>query len=132
MQHLFSSTVSVSRLSVTDGGGVPLYSFDVVNPSLRCRLDLNFLRPGKDQPAAPEAGRAPDRVGVMFCAVDADLRAGDRVKAVAGPVDGVFEIRVVPDVATDYSSGHHKEVQIVEVAQAFSEEGGEYTFGNEG
>lgn len=129
MQHLFSSTVSVSRLSVSDGGGVPLYSFDVVNPSLRCRLDLNFLRPGKDQPPAPEAGRAPDRVGVLFCSAAADLRAGDRVKAVGGPVDGVFEIRVVPDVATDYASGHHKEVQIIEVAQAF---GDDYTFGNEG
>lgn len=66
---------------------------------------------------------------MLFCSAAADLRAGDRVTAVGGPVDGVFEIRVVPDVATDYASGHHKEVQIIEVAQAFPDD---YTFGNEG
>jgi len=121
VEHLFSSRVAVSRLSVSDGGGVPVYSFDVVPglESVPVRLDLNFLRPGKDQPAAPEAGRAPDRVGVMFASMGTDIKAGDRVSAVAGPVDGTFEIRVIPDVATDYGSGHHVEVQIVEVAQVF-------------
>lgn len=146
MEHLFSSRVQVSRLTVSDGGGVPIYAFDVV-PGLEAvpvRLDLNFLRPGKDQPPAAEAGRAPDRVGVMFASMGTDIRAGDRVRAVAGPVDGTFEIRVVPDVATDYASGHHVEVQVVEVTQAFEaafdsrrtynagtyDGSGQYEFGN--
>lgn len=119
MEHLYSSRVEVTRLSVTDGGGYPVYQYEVVNGLdwLPCRLDLNFLRLGKDQPPAPEAGRVPDRVGVMFCPMWAGLRAGDRIRAVSGPVAGVFEIRVVPDVAVDYASGHHVEVQVIEVAQ---------------
>lgn len=119
MRHLYSSRVEVTRLSVFDGGGYPVYRFEVVPglESVPCRLDLNFLRMGKDQLPAPEAGRVPDRVGIMFCDTTVGLRPGDRVHAVSGPVDGVFEIRVVPDVAVDYAAGHHVEVQVVEVAQ---------------
>ncbi len=127
MRHLFSSVVEVSRLSVSDGGGVPYYSFDPVG-QIKCRLDLNFLRPGKDQPPAPEAGRAPDRVGVMFCDKGADIKPGDRISAVSGPISGVFEIRVVPDIAVGFVNGHHMEVQVVEVAQSV---GQSYAFGNE-
>jgi hypothetical protein len=44
--------------------------------------------------------------------------AGDRLRCVAGPVFGTFEIRVVPDPAQDYVGTHHIEVQVIEVAQA--------------
>lgn len=119
MDHLYSSRVEVLRLSMFDGGGYPVYRYTVVEgmESLPCRLDLNFVRPGKDQPMPAEAGRTPDRVGLMFCSTDSGIRSGDRLRAVSGPVEGMFEIRVVPDVAVDYSSGHHMEVQVVEVAQ---------------
>jgi len=41
---------------------------------VRCRLDLTFLRRGEDQPLPIEAGKAPDRGGVMFCSVDVPIR----------------------------------------------------------
>lgn len=119
MRHLFSSRVSVLRLELSSADGMASYAYVPVAgmDSVPCRLDLNFLRPGKDQPTAPEAGKAPDRIGVMFCDATVAIRAGDRFRAVAGPVTGVFEIRQTPDKAVDYSSAHHIEVQIVEVAQ---------------
>lgn len=124
MQHLYASRVEVLRLSVSDGGGYPVYQYEVVSgmESVPCRLDLNFLRPGKDQPSTPEAGRPPDRIGVMFCAATTPMRSGDRIRAVSGPVEGVFEIRVMPDVAVDFFTGHHIEVQIVEVAQQVTDD----------
>lgn len=102
---------------------------DVVDPILgepgllKCRLDLLFVRPGKDQPMPIVAGRAPDRIGVCYydLATDADnvplVLAGDRLKCVAGPIFGTFDIRVIPDVAQDMIGAHHIEVQVVEVSQ---------------
>lgn len=123
MDHLFSSTVKVQRLtkSVQDGMAVTEWKDVTTSPLSRfkCRLDLNFLRPGKDAPPAYEAGVAPDRIGVMFCRASVPLRAGDRIVTVAGPVEGVFDIKTIPDVAINFSSGHHIEVQIVESVQNF-------------
>jgi len=120
VRHLFSSRVRVERLQFTDVNGRRRNSW-VVQPGIlsnfACRLDLNFLRPGKDQPQAIEAGRAPDRIGVLFCGAEVPLQAGDRIVTLSGPVQGVFEILVVPDVAVAFSTGHHKEVQIVETNQ---------------
>jgi hypothetical protein len=87
-----------------------------------CRLDLTFVRPGKDQPPAYEAGKAPDRVGVLFCDSTAGLLAGDLIVAVPNdygmiPLPGTFEIRVIPDQAQDYMGAHHIEVQIIETSQ---------------
>lgn len=105
---------------------------DVMDPYLPdnpgqfgCRLDLMFVRQGKDAPMPVTAGRAPDRVGVLFCDLMPDavtgqslLRAGDRIQMVSGPVAGVFEIKAIPDVALGYTGGHHSETQVVEVAQS--------------
>lgn len=90
---------------------------------LQCRLDLTFVRPGKDQPAPIVAGRAPDRVGVCYFDLANDssgaplVRAGDRLECVSGPIFGTFEIRVIPDVAQDLIGAHHIEVQVCEVSQ---------------
>lgn len=88
-------------------------------PRFSARLDLTFVRPGKDQPAPSEAGKAPDRQGVMFYMPnDAPLRASDRVRVLSGPhAPSTFEVRATPDPAQDYSTGHHMEVGIYEVAQ---------------
>lgn len=126
MDHLFSSTVRVERQDFTVSGGLASTSWVPVDEpwakALRCRLDLNFVRPGKDAIPAPNAGVAPDRVGLMLTSAKAKLKAGDRIVAIpnrAGktPVEGTFEIRVVPDVALGMTDAHHIEVQIVEVAQ---------------
>lgn len=125
--HLLNSRVAVDRLqlSTKDGRADTIW---VAQPEplnyVRCRLDLSFLRPGKDIPQAVEAGKAPDRIGVLFCEPDAGFRSGDRLRAIANdvgliPQPGTFEIRVIPDPAQDYSQVHHIEIQIVEVSQNF-------------
>lgn len=110
----------VERLVLTANNGVPAYTWVAQGAPLDavpCRLDLNFVRPGKDQLPALEAGRAPDRVGVLFCASEVALKAGDRVVTTKGPVTGTFEIRAIPDQAVAYASANHIEVQIIEVNQ---------------
>lgn len=120
MDHLYSSVVKVQRMQRTRVDGTPVTTWvDQEAPlsAIRCRLDLNFLRPGKDIPAPQNAGVAPDRIGIMFCSASVPLKAGDRLVTVSGPVSGIFDIKSIPDVALDFSSGHHIEVQIVETVQ---------------
>lgn len=125
ISHLLNSRVAISRLQLsTKDGRADMVWVQQPTPLnyVRCRLDLTFLRPGKDIPMAVEAGHAPDRIGVLFCEVVDNLRSGDRLTSVPNdvgqlPVPGTFEIRSIPDLPQDYSSAHHVEVQIVEVAQ---------------
>jgi hypothetical protein len=134
MAALLSSVVSVIRpqLVAGSGGGASVTwseLTDIIDPQLnvpgqmRCRIDLQFIRRGTDQPPAVAAGRAPDRVGVMYFIPATDengvplVLAGDRAVTVSGPVFGVFDIRQIPDVALDFVGGHHVETQVVEVAQ---------------
>lgn len=128
MRHLYASTVRIERMTMTATNGVPTSDWATVEggESVPCRLDLNFLRPGKDIPQAPVAGRAPDRIGLMFCDSDTPIRAGDRIVAIPGddgttPIEGTFEIRVIPDLAMGYSAPHHMEIQILETNQALGD-----------
>lgn len=89
---------------------------------LPCRLDLTFLRPGKDVVAPVNAGRAPDRIGVLFCAPTTPIRAGQRIVMIPSPngttpVQGTFEIRQIPDLALGMAGAHHLEVQVIETNQ---------------
>lgn len=89
---------------------------------LPCRLDLQFLRPGKDAPPAIQAGVIPDREGIMFCDPLPNLRAGMRVvtkpdKRGREVVKGTFEIKEIPGEALDYDSVHHIEVKVIETTQ---------------
>jgi hypothetical protein len=134
LRMFYTSTCQVLRMDPTFGAaGGMTFSWDpvetIVDPVLsvpgllQCRLDLTFLRPGKDQPAPIVAGRAPDRVGVCYFDLTSDpsgaplVKAADRLQCVAGPIFGTFEIRLIPDVAQDLTGAHHVEVQVVEVAQ---------------
>jgi hypothetical protein len=134
LRMFYLSTCQVLRLDPTLGpAGAMTFSWDpvttIVDPVLgqpgllQCRLDLTFLRPGKDQPAPVTAGRAPDRTGVCYFdlanAPDGSplVKAGDRLQCVAGPIFGTFEIRLIPDVAQDLTGAHHVETQCVEVSQ---------------
>ena len=132
---MYRSTAQVMRLqpTLTAGGGMSV-SWSAVTDILdayigtpgmiACRLDLQFTRPGKDAPMPLVAGRAPDRMGVLFFDMPADasglplVKAGDRFQLVSGPVTGTFELRQVPEIAQDYVGGSHCEVQAVEVSQA--------------
>lgn len=135
LRGLYRSVVQVQRVqsTINDMGGMSMdyVALDtVVDPLLDqpglllCRLDLTFVRPGKDQPAPIVAGRAPDRIGVCYYDPASDengvplVLAGDRLVCQTGPINGTFEIRVVPDVAQDSVGAHHIEVQVIEVSQA--------------
>lgn len=138
MYHLFRSAVRVLRLQLTVVDGIPsmewVQATDPDDPHandmlqyLECRIDMNFLRPGKDILPAPEAGKAPDRVGILFTYPYAPIRAGDRLVAIPNDegktiVPGVFEIRLIPDEAVDFSDQHHLEVQIIETNQTLTTE----------
>lgn len=128
MEHLFSSVIRTERMSLTAIDGVASMGWHSVpgGEYVPCRLDLNFIRPGKDIAPAPVAGKAPDRIGLMFCGSDWVGRAGDRIVAIPGdlgdlPVKGTFEIRVIPDVVVGFSAAHHLEVQILETSQPLAD-----------
>lgn len=84
---------------------------------MKCRLDLQFIRPGKDALPAQQAGVQQDRQGLMFCSNTPFLVAGQRIVCVAGPIQGSFDIKSVPDYALDYTGAHHIEVQVFEANQ---------------
>lgn len=127
MRHLYHTRAEILRLNLDMEDGAPTSTWqkvdDIIDPVLNvagemmCRIDLAYQRPGKDQPMPVVAGRAPDRVGVMFFDASDQIKSGDRIHCLVGPVQGTFEMRVMPDPAAGYSMAHHMEVQIVEVAQ---------------
>lgn len=128
MRHLYSSRVEVFEptLNVVDGQAIASWAkvVAVFDPYLgqagemMCRLDLNFVRPGKDAPPPWRVGVAPDRAGLMFCDVTSSLKAGQMIRTISGPVSGNFLIKTIPDLALDYDAAHHIEVQIFEVNQS--------------
>ncbi len=129
MRHLYHNRVEVFRLSLEMTKGLPQQSWqklsEIVDPYLgvpgeiMCRIDLGYQRVGKDQPIPAAQGRAPDRFGLMVFDPTDEILAGDRFHCIAGPIQGTFEIRAMPDVAAAYAHAHHMEVQILEVAQNF-------------
>ena len=137
MDHLFNSAVRVERMQLTVDNGRATMGWSQATDDdpalndmlqfLKCRLDMNFLREGKDVLPAQVAGRAPDRVGVMFTYAYAPIKAGDRIIAIPNergeiPVAGTFDLKVKPDEAVAFSSIHHMEVQIIEVGQELTPE----------
>ena len=128
MRHLFNTQVEIleSVTDIVDGARVQTWQKSTANfdPScgpgeMRCRLDLIFLRVGKDAPAPIVAGRTPDRTGVMYCSYTPALQGGQVMKVISGPYTGSsFLLKLRPDVAQNFSRAHHIEVQVFEVNQA--------------
>jgi hypothetical protein len=128
MRHLFNSKVEIleSVTDIIDGARVQTWAkssarFDNVSApgEMKCRLDLSFLRVGKDAPAPIVAGRSPDRTGVLFCNNTPNLKAGHIIKVIEGPHTGSqFLIKMRPDEAQNRRRTHHLEVQVFEVNQA--------------
>lgn len=133
--HLFNSRCRAEVMVKSNVGGVAESAWVPAGTSaeeiaalsyIKGRFDLNFVRPGKDVLPAPVAGQAPDRVGLFFCGSDVPIKAGMRLVTVPNdngkePVKGIFEIRVIPDVAIDFSDAHHIEVQVIETQQSLDE-----------
>lgn len=127
MRHLYNCLAEVLELSGALVHGTPTLTWGVIGDSpdpvlgvpgqMMCRISLGAVRPGKDAPMPIVAGRAPDRVGVMYFDPTDAIKANQRIHILQGPFGGTFEIRAIPDVAVMGAIAHHMEVQVVEVAQ---------------
>lgn len=102
------------ELRETFEDGIAVSAWTLVASQVKCFLDLNFIRRGKDPVWTPEAGRASDRSGVLFVQGSAPARSGMRVRMSFGP-SGTFLIEGAVDEAWRPTSRHHLEVGVVEV-----------------
>jgi hypothetical protein len=107
----------VYRLDPQNVDGAASYSYAKVASDVRCRVDLSFLRAGKDQGWTPEAGRSSDRTGVAFFLTGANILPGDRILMKKGPT-GTFLLEGTLDEVQDGLKTHHLEVGVTEVAKA--------------
>lgn len=99
--------------------GVPQSNWTTVATNIRCFLDLNFIRKGKDPIWTPEAGRSADRSGVLFLDAKAPIQSGMRVRVTKGP-SGTFLIEGAIDPAWRPQALHHYEVGVTEVPSQIS------------
>lgn len=113
---LLKHRCSVLRLVEGNVDGMPTHSWEAVTSGVKCFLDLNFIRRGKDPVWTAEAGRPSDRSGVLFIAANTDVRSGDRVKMTTGP-SGTFQVEGAVDEAWQPTKMHHLELGVVEVAR---------------
>lgn len=97
--------------------GIPQSNWVVVEQNVKCFLDLNFIRRGKDPMWTPEAGRASDRSGVLFTATK--VKSGQRLRMTFGP-SGVFQIEGAVDEAWKPTRRHHYEVGVTEIPSQLS------------
>ncbi len=128
MRHLYNCRVEILQLSGGLVHGTPTLTWAVINDipdpilgvpgQMMCRMSMGVVRPGKDAPMAIVAGRAPDRVAVMYFDPTDAVKAGQRVHILDGPFGGTFEIRAAPDVAVMGATAHHMEVQVIETSQS--------------
>lgn len=125
IEDSFNSVVKVMQSKTMNRDGHTLMTWVVVAGLARvpCRLDVNFVRPGKQALPPQEAGRSPDREGTAFFGSDYGTRIKPAYRCVAVtndegiiPVLGTFEIRAWPDAAQDMEGPHHYEVGIYEVS----------------
>ncbi len=105
---------TLQELNETFVDGIPRSEWVDAATGVKCFLDLNFLRRGKDPMWTPEAGRVSDRSGVLFLAGTAPVKSGMRVKMTFGP-SGTFLIEGAVDEAWRPTSKHHLEVGVTEV-----------------
>ena len=110
---------SVKRLVEGEIDGIATASWSTTSTNVRCFIDLNFIRKGKDPMWTAEAGRRTDRTGVLFALSTADIRPGDRVSVTKGPV-GTFEVQGAVDEAWRPLNLHHLELGVVEVQKQLS------------
>lgn len=105
---------TVKRLEETFINGIPSQQWVVVATNVRCFLDLNFVRLGKDPTWTAEAGRPSDRTGVGFFLGNAPIRNGDHIEMTKGP-SGSFSLEAAIDEAWQPTAKHHLEVSVKEI-----------------
>lgn len=110
-------------LELHDGfkDGIPTSQWVPVSSTpIKCFLDLQLIRRGKDPLWTPEAGRVSDRTGVLFLSADAvGVKSGMRVKMTFGP-SGTFLIEGAVDEVWRPTTKHHYELGVTEVPAQIS------------
>lgn len=126
MRHLYSSKVRVIHLVSDIQAGAATTEWqtrtEILDPYCEpgymwCRIDLQFVRLGRDQLVFTNEGVMPDRFGTLYNDPTDFLDKGNKIVCVEGPVSGTFEINAKPDLIQNYRIIHHSEVQIVESSQ---------------
>ncbi len=133
IRFLYTSTVQVMRLSW--GGGQPLIEQGALNSHwaesteiadrflgipglLKCKIDIQFVRPGLNAPPPEESASIVPRSGTIFYDVPPTpqgVKAGDHLRVIKGAyVGSLFEITAIPEAAQDMLGPIHMEAQIVE------------------
>lgn len=116
MDDLLTHRCTILRLSTTASDGAPLYTWEPIRTNRPCRFDPSFMRRGKDIGWVQEAGRAPDRAGVLFIGTKEGLLSGDRIQMTSPQeLTGMFGVDGAIDQAIDYDGVHHLEVWVTEV-----------------
>lgn len=116
---LLKHRCSLQELKPTFQAGIPVSTWVEVATNIKCFLDLNFIRRGKDPMWTPETGRVSDRSGVLFLHGSAPVKSGMRVKMQFGP-QGTFLIEGAVDEAWRPTKKHHLECGVVEVPSQIS------------
>lgn len=99
-----------------DSDGSPVtVTKKITKKPIPCRVDLSFLRSGKDQLWLPSVAKPDDRTGVMFFLANAPIQVGMRAVMTHGP-KGTFQLRGSIDEVWDFNSLDHLEVGVAEVA----------------
>jgi hypothetical protein len=109
---------AIIRLSETQVDGLASTQWSSMAEDVRCFLDLNYLRAGKDPIWTPDSGNAENRSGVLFLEPGADIRPGDRVQMSKGP-SGTFEVKSSIDEAWTPRKLHHLECYVQEVNRLY-------------
>lgn len=112
------ATLMTTETTVVDG--VQSYVWVPVKSNVRCRLDLQYIRSGKDPQWTPEAGRPVDRAGVAFFESGEPVKVGQRLVITKGPIGtylvGGDDLGAVDEVFLGRGSHvHHLEVGVKEV-----------------
>lgn len=117
-RSMLKHRVTIMRQTVDLASGSPVYGWTEVKTNVRCFMDLNFIRHGKDAVWTPESQRSTERQGVAFFMGDAPLKIGDWLKVTKGP-QGVFSLEGGIDEAWKPERKHHLEVGVKEVPKQF-------------
>lgn len=121
MNHLFNTYLGITRMTQVATDGQLTYAWAEVGV-IQGRLDLVFQRQGRDDLVATvEAGRTPERGGLLFCEIG-DVRIGDRlvVKTGSYAFPCTLEVINVPEPVPGYMGTHHLEIVVKELAQSLT------------
>ena len=118
-RRMLKHRCTILRQDVDLTSGSPVYDWVEVKTGVRCFLDLNFIRSGKDAVWTPESGRGTERYGVGFFLGTEPLKPGDWIKMTRGPT-GVFSLEAAVDEAWRPEENHHLEIGCKEVPKQYT------------